>query len=389
MGTIRVGIIGLSAAQDYGGPGTWAAATHLPALQNLDNYKIVALANSTVESAKRSIAAHNLPPSAKAYGSPEDIASDPDVDLVVVCVQVQKHYELAKPALLNKKKVLVEWPIAATINDVEELTQLAKDNAVDTAVGLQARAAPAIQKLKEILSSGQIGRVLSSTVVGSSSKLSTETWAEDLKYYLDISSGVEFAIGFGHCTTLIFLLHWHVSLTTAVLDTFIEVLGDIPHPQAILKTHFQTTSLLGSDGKVVNPAYRKTDPDHILVQGITEDGTVSSFAIRTTKDPVDGTGIRWIICGTKGEISITSPEWWQMRDKEAQIQVKLGSEPAQIIDFDSYRVPASEKVAHMASNVASLYDAFAEGDTGKYATFESAAKTHRLLDRIKKYAVIE
>ena len=200
MGTIRVGIIGLSAARNYGGPGTWAAATHLPALQNLASYEIVALANSTVESAKRSISAHELPLSTKAYGSPEDIAKDPDVDLVVVCVQVQKHYELAKPALLNKKKVLVEWPIAATIDDVEELTQLAKDNGVDTAVGLQARAAPAIQKLKEILSSGQIGRVLSSTVVGSSSKLNTETWAEDLKYYLDISSGVEFAIGFGHCT---------------------------------------------------------------------------------------------------------------------------------------------------------------------------------------------
>ena len=72
-----------------------------------------------------------------------------------------------------------------------------------------------------------------------------------------------------------------------------------------------------------------------------------------------------------------------------QLQVKIGSEPAQIVNFDSYRVPASENMAHMASNVASLYDAFAKGDTEKYATFESAAKTHRLLDRIKNYAVIQ
>lgn len=200
MAAIRVGIIGLSAAHDYGGTGTWTAASHLPALQSLADYEIVALANSTVESAKRSIAAHNLPPSTKAYGTPEDIASDPDVDLVVVSVQVQKHYKLTKPVLLNKKKVLVEWPLAATIDEVEELTQLAKASGVDTAVGVQARAGPMIQKLKEILASGQIGRVLSSTVVASSSKLSTETWAEDLKYYLDISSGVEYAIAFGHCT---------------------------------------------------------------------------------------------------------------------------------------------------------------------------------------------
>ena len=103
---------------------------------------------------KRSIAAHNLPSSTKAYGTPEDITGDPDVDLVAVSVLVQKHYKLAKPVLLNRKKVFVEWPLAATIDEVEEFTQLAKDSGVDTAVGVRGRAGPVIQKLKEILARG-------------------------------------------------------------------------------------------------------------------------------------------------------------------------------------------------------------------------------------------
>ncbi|KAJ6439467.1 oxidoreductase [Purpureocillium lavendulum] len=370
MAPIRVGIIGLSQAHDFSGPGTWTASTHLPALQTLPEYEIVALANSTVESAQRSIAAHNLPPSTKAYGSPEDIASDPDVDLVVVSVQVGKHYQLAKPALLHKKKVFVEWPLAVTMDEVEELTQLAKDGHIDTAVGVQARAAPGIQKLKEIVSSGKLGQIISSTVVASTSRISTEVWPEDLKYYLDVSSGGnEFTIAF-------------------VLDTFIAVLGDLTDTQAILKTQYKKTRLVTSNGSVVDPEFHKTAPDHILLQGVTEQGAVASFTFRKPKDAVDDTTFRWIISGTEGEVLITGNEWWQMMDKELHLQVKIGTEPTQTVDFGSYRIPAAEKVGTVAANVASVYDAFAKGDTAKYATFESAAKTHRTLERIRKGAIV-
>jgi predicted dehydrogenase len=102
--------------------------------------------------------------------------------------------------LEHGKKVLVEWPLAATTDEIEELTELAKKSGVDTVVGVQARAAPIVVKLKEILASGQIGTVLSSTVVISWSKLQTETWLDSMKFYLDLNSGGnEFTIAFGHC----------------------------------------------------------------------------------------------------------------------------------------------------------------------------------------------
>ena len=89
--------------------------------------------------------------------------------------------------------------------------------------------------------------------------------------------------------------------------------------------------------------------------------------------PIDDVGIRWIISGTRGEIPIAGPEWWQTLDKEPQLQVKAGNQPAQMMNFDSYRVPAAKKVAPFAANV----------------TFESADKTHRLPERIRKSAVAQ
>lgn len=201
MAPIRVGIIGLSPSDNFPSPGTWTAASHLPALLSMpDEYEIVALANSTVESAKRSAAAHNLPASVKTYGSPEALAEDPDVELVVVSVAVQQHYKLAKPALLQGKKVLVEWPLAQTIDEMEELAELAKKGGVETAVGAQARAAPVISKLNDIIASGQIGTVVSSTVDLAMSSFQTDIWADSMKYYLDIESGGNsLTIAFGHC----------------------------------------------------------------------------------------------------------------------------------------------------------------------------------------------
>jgi predicted dehydrogenase len=78
------------------------------------NYQLTVVANSTVASAQASIDYHNLGAGIKAYGSPEEIANDPNVDLVAVSVNVGKHCFLAKPALLAGKNIFVEWSLGAS-----------------------------------------------------------------------------------------------------------------------------------------------------------------------------------------------------------------------------------------------------------------------------------
>lgn len=141
MAPIRVGIIGLGATMGDTPIGRWGVNAHLRSIEGLPkDYELVAVANSSVESAQRSIDFHKLPPTTKAYGSPKDIAADPNVDLVVVSVNVAKHYELAKPILEHKKDIFVEWPLASNPAQAEELTNLASASGVRNMVGLQGRS---------------------------------------------------------------------------------------------------------------------------------------------------------------------------------------------------------------------------------------------------------
>ena len=82
---IRLGIIGLSADKS-----AWATIAHavpLKAYPLSDKYTITALATSSPASAKAAAQSHAVPEE-KAYSTPEDIANDPDVDMVVVSVKV-------------------------------------------------------------------------------------------------------------------------------------------------------------------------------------------------------------------------------------------------------------------------------------------------------------
>lgn len=133
MAPVRIGFIGLSASQ------SWASIAHIHYLRASPDYKIVALANSSLQSAQNAIKAHSLPVSTKAYGSADELAKDPDVDLVVCSVNVSKHYALIKPALEHGKMAFVEWPLGRTLQEAEELTSLAKERGVRTVVGLQGR----------------------------------------------------------------------------------------------------------------------------------------------------------------------------------------------------------------------------------------------------------
>ena len=50
--------------------------------------------------------------------------------------------------------------------EAEEMEEIAKSKGVRTMVGLQAWQSPFVNKVKEIVESGQIGKVLSTTFVG-------------------------------------------------------------------------------------------------------------------------------------------------------------------------------------------------------------------------------
>ncbi|KAI1325292.1 oxidoreductase [Xylariaceae sp. FL0255] len=379
MAPTRVGIVGLkpkppgvpdSMLSQL--PGYWAAGAHLPALKAMpQDYEVVAVCNSNIESATKAIETYGLGKSAKAYADPNDLANDENVDLVVISVNVGKHFMLAKPAILRKKDVFIEWPLGATLAEAEELTKMAEDAGVRTSVGVQTRADPLVVKTKEIIESGKIGKVVNSSVLISSSMLPGAMWVEGGEYYLDWKSGGnEFSIWLGH-----------------FLDSFIHVLGDFTDVNAIMKMGATEVAIINTKGEVIDPGYPKTAPENILIQGILESGAVASISQRKSKNEIDDISFRWIISGTEGELEVLVPKnFWQFGVTTRSLKVKIGSNEAEAVDFIGKEDKFESKVPMLAANPARQYDAFARGDNSRVADFKSALKTHVLLDRIVKAA---
>ena len=144
-----------------------------------------------------------------------------------------------------------------------------------------------------------------------------------------------------------------------------------------------------SDGNVVDPAYRKTAPDHMLVTGILQQNdAVVSMAVRKSKSAADKTGFRWYITGTEGEIVVNTEEnAWQCglsSQRSIKLVVGRGNEPEDI-DFAFNDESAAAKVPFPGTNTARQYANFARKDS-EVVTFESALKTHHLLQEIAKSA---
>jgi predicted dehydrogenase len=207
MSPIRVGLIGLSASATGTG---WAASAHLPYLSKSPHYTVTALCNSSVENAKKAIEAYKLPAETKAYGSPEDLANDPDIDLVVANVRVDSHAKVLLPSLKAGKNVFCEWPLDRNAAVAAEMLEAAKVGGGKAFLGLQARQSPVVRKIKDIIDSGRIGKVLSSDFIGSASNGGGEE-GKTVSYFTDRSVGGNmFTIAFGHGKRLYCLKISHV-----------------------------------------------------------------------------------------------------------------------------------------------------------------------------------
>lgn len=198
MAPIRVALIGLSQSAKT----SWASQAHLPYLlseRGRQRYKIVALCNSSQEAAKKAISFYELPSDVKAYGSPKELADDPDIDLVACATRVDVHYDTIKPSVIAGKNVFVEWPLAENVSRATELAEAAKQSGSSTLIGLQARVAPSILKVKEVIESGSIGKVVSSDVLGYTPGGGGNSISEGLAYFMEKKvGGNPVSIAFGH-----------------------------------------------------------------------------------------------------------------------------------------------------------------------------------------------
>jgi predicted dehydrogenase len=203
---IGVGIVGLSAR------GGWAATAHVPALRALDGYELRGVAASSRDSAAAAGEKYDVP---LRFASAAELVSHEAIDLVVVAVKVPQHPELVRSALAAGKMVYSEWPLGRDLAEASEMATLAAADRIRTAVGLQARAAPAFRYLKDLVEDGYVGKVLSTSLVASGVNWGA-TFRPGGEYMLDRANGA---------TMLTVPLGHTVDLVTMVLGEFSQLTG--------------------------------------------------------------------------------------------------------------------------------------------------------------------
>jgi predicted dehydrogenase len=99
-------------------------------------------------------------PHARTTARLEDALEDDSVDAVVVATPVPTHAELATQALRAGKHVFVEKPIALSARDAEEVVAVAEELDLALMPGHLLLYHPGVRKLREIVESGDLGRLL-------------------------------------------------------------------------------------------------------------------------------------------------------------------------------------------------------------------------------------
>ena len=93
----------------------------------------------------------------KAYGSYEDMASDPDIDLIYIAVPHSHHYETVKLCLAYGKATLVEKAFTANAKQAKELISLAEEKNAFITEAIWTRYQPMRRMIDETLRSGIVG----------------------------------------------------------------------------------------------------------------------------------------------------------------------------------------------------------------------------------------
>ncbi|TID13462.1 NAD(P)-binding protein [Venturia nashicola] len=368
MAPIRVGIIGLSSAtgeMSASPGGGWAASAHLPYLLASPYYEIVALCNSSVHSAKIAVEKYGLPSTTKTYGTPEDLANDPDVDLVACCVRVDRHYKVMKPVLEKGKDAFVEWPLAANLQEAEELIAIAREKGCKTMVGLQGRMDPRVQKLRELIKDGKIGEVQSTIMTANAGGLGGQLEPPGVDYLSKKAVG-------GNLLTI---------PAAHSIDSLLYALGEFKEFDATLAIRWPKPNLVNPDGSIGASINRDT-PDHIFIQGtLAPSGAAASFTMRGGKQFKSDPNFVWHTIGTKAEVRITSP---------SLLGITTGIETFELYDHEKDEIEtidcpfpeAVKYVENFSKNCGQVYEAFATGNKEGLVTFEDALMRHKFIGEI-------
>lgn len=130
------------------------------ALQKANRF-LYSVANRTHEKAKAFAEKYQIK---RVYDSIDEVFTDPDVDIIYITTPHNTHYAYMKKALENGKHILVEKSITLDSRELDEMVSLAKEKEKLIGEAMTIWHMPLYRELRNIIQSGELGKVQIITV---------------------------------------------------------------------------------------------------------------------------------------------------------------------------------------------------------------------------------
>jgi phthalate 4,5-cis-dihydrodiol dehydrogenase len=143
--TLRVGVAGLG----------MAGSAMVRAMQQYPLVSMVAAADTQPE--LRGRFAEDF--GARPHATVDVLLADPDVEVIYIATPHQFHKEHALAAVQAGKHVIVEKPLALTLDDCDAIISAVESSRMHLIVGHTESYAPAMRTMREIIAAGSLGRL--------------------------------------------------------------------------------------------------------------------------------------------------------------------------------------------------------------------------------------
>ncbi|HLQ32960.1 MAG TPA: Gfo/Idh/MocA family oxidoreductase, partial [Chloroflexota bacterium] len=132
------------------------AAEILPAMEGMPELDLVGGADLVPETLQRFRERY---PDARTYDSVAKLCADPELDAVWIATPNRFHAEHAILAAEHGKHVVVEKPMALSIEQAEKMLEAADKHGVKLLAGHTQSFSPAIRTMRKLIQSGELGKL--------------------------------------------------------------------------------------------------------------------------------------------------------------------------------------------------------------------------------------
>ncbi len=243
-------------------------------LQLVKDAEMVAVASNSMERARdfaESFGVQNY------YDNYENLFKDKLVDIVYVATLHHTHAEVSIAAMNYGKHVLCEKPVAISANEAHKMIEASKKNKVFFMEAFWTRFNPSILKIKELIDSGEIGRLKYINAEFTFYKLDDDPTARSLNVDLAGGSLLDMGIYPIFLSYLMLGVPKELVAKSKFFDTRAEIqtaiIFDYPEAQALLYSGFANNTdmkakICGEEGEIfIHPIWHETQGFTLVKNG--------------------------------------------------------------------------------------------------------------------------